>query len=268
MRLTPAVLVLLTVAVLTGCGAEESSAPRPTPPAASHDGFADEPAPPEGPAPDGVMADGPPPAWIATSVGSRWLAYATYCWGRGCADYVAPRCGDPHVPDVHVQQGETVTFHLGFEPASATLAFFGKITEGTGGPEEVRLDPRTLAWTVDRGGPVWLSTQADEGDAAYAGCLRVEPADGSEALTVPEALARGDGPAAVTGTIHAEAGVVRLCDALAESYPPQCPGASLRVKGFALAPAGGLSRAGRVVWGDRPITLRGTLRGSALVVSE
>jgi hypothetical protein len=112
--------------------------------------------------------EGPPPAWVETEGGSIWLAYSTYCWGSTCADFVAPSCaGDTSAPRVELRRGETVRFHLGFDPGEASLTFF---PEG-GEPDGVTLDPsRTPAWQADRAGAFTVFAGGDGRDASYAGC--------------------------------------------------------------------------------------------------
>ncbi len=57
----------------------------------------------------------------------------------------------------------------------------------------------------------------------------------------------------------------RLCELLAESYPPQCAGAAvtLRVDDVALPT---LSRADGVTWSDAPVTIVGRMDRDILVV--
>ncbi|MBM3141116.1 MAG: hypothetical protein FJZ92_13150 [Chloroflexi bacterium] len=64
----------------------------------------------------------------------------------------------------------------------------------------------------------------------------------------------------------ARAGEVRLCEALAESMPPQCGGSSLRVEGLDLAELAGLERASGVTWSSRPLQLLGRVAGDVLRV--
>jgi hypothetical protein len=61
---------------------------------------------------------------------------------------------------------------------------------------------------------------------------------------------------------------VKLCYALAESFPPQCGGASLVVDGLDLATVEGLMTEGDVSWTDQPIELRGVVSDETLTVSE
>jgi hypothetical protein len=148
-----AALVAGLALALAACGGDGGGADSPEGPAS---------APPERP------GEGPPPAWIETEAGSIWLAYSTYCWGSTCADFVAPSCaGDPPAPPVELRRGETVRFHLDFDPGEATLTFF---PEG-GEPDGVTLDSsRTPTWQADRAGAFTVFATADGGDASYAGC--------------------------------------------------------------------------------------------------
>ncbi len=95
------------------------------------------------------------------------------------------------------------------------------------------------------------------------------PGSGDEpALAIEEALAaEANEPLLVRGNLLAERDEIRLCSALAESFPPQCGGASLRVEGLDLERVGGLTRAGDVAWTDRPIRLRGVVEDGVLRVS-
>ena len=111
--------------------------------------------------------------------------------------------------------------------------------------------------------------------AALAGCGgedENEPADAGTsvpqtshtvagpALSIEDALAAGsDEPLLVTGNLLSQGGEVRLCSALAESFPPQCGGASLHVAGLELEEVDGLITEGDVSWTDRPIELHGVV---------
>jgi hypothetical protein len=77
-----------------------------------------------------------------------------------------------------------------------------------------------------------------------------------------------DGALLVNGNLLAQGGEVRLCSALAESFPPQCGGASLVVEGLKLEEVDGLITEGEVSWTDRPIQLLGVVEDGALTVSE
>jgi hypothetical protein len=121
--------------------------------------------------------------------------------------------------------------------------------------------------------------------AVVAGCGGNDaPAGGPAAgSTVPQSSGLGAGPGIsieeaiasdsdemllVNGNLLAEAGEVRLCSALAESFPPQCGGASLRVRGLKLKEVDGLITQADVSWTDRPIPLLGVVEDGTLTVSE
>jgi hypothetical protein len=76
-------------------------------------------------------------------------------------------------------------------------------------------------------------------------------ADG--AMTVSQALGHrgGDDPVLVSGALFVDAdGTILLCEAIAESFPPQCGGARLEVRGLDLATIDGVQREGDVGWAE------------------
>ena len=75
------------------------------------------------------------------------------------------------------------------------------------------------------------------------------------------------GPLLVNGQLHVENGRVRLCEALAESFPPQCAGRFLVVEGLALMTIGGLTSEGSVTWSDQSVQVLGTVEGEVLRVA-
>jgi hypothetical protein len=121
--------------------------------------------------------------------------------------------------------------------------------------------------------------------AALAGCGGDDVAadDAASGPTVPQTSGLGAGPGIsiddalasdsdemllVNGNLLAQDGEVRLCSALAESFPPQCGGASLVVEGLKLEEVDGLVSDGAVSWTDRPIQLLGVVGDGTLTVSE
>ena len=72
-------------------------------------------------------------------------------------------------------------------------------------------------------------------------------------ITVEASLEQmGGGPVLVNGSLFIDPdGVVLLCDALAESFPPQCAGARLEVRGLDPAGQPDLQEANGVRWLDR-----------------
>jgi hypothetical protein len=87
-------------------------------------------------------------------------------------------------------------------------------------------------------------------------------------LSVEQALeVESDEPVAVRGSLVVDAaGEMRLCSALAESYPPQCGGASLAVEGLPAHELPPLERAQGVAWSDEPVLLHGFVVEEALRV--
>ena len=86
------------------------------------------------------------------------------------------------------------------------------------------------------------------------------PGDG-QGLTVAEALTHGptDDLVTVTGALFVDAdGTVRLCDAIAESFPPQCGGDRIVVEGLDLDDIDDIQEENDVRWSES-ITLFGSV---------
>ena len=92
--------------------------------------------------------------------------------------------------------------------------------------------------------------------------------DDESAITVADLLATGPaGEVVVRGLLFDDGDGLVLCDVLAESFPPQCPGPSVAVvnpERFELS----LSSASGVRWSDRPVTVLGIVVGGGLEVVE
>jgi hypothetical protein len=84
----------------------------------------------------------------------------------------------------------------------------------------------------------------------------------ASALAAVVALASCGGADEHRGYLVDSGGVVRLCDALAESYPPQCGGDSLPVEGRLTGIA--WSEAQGVRWTDEQVVLRGEVEDGVL----
>ncbi len=124
-------------------------------------------APPRDPPPTLEKLKEPPPAWVETSRGSRWLGYSSFCWGTTCADFVPPRCGDErHTPTLRLRRGEGVRFHLGFSPSDVGLR----------GPDRRQHrfgTTRTPEWRFTNVGTFSLFARSkSRGDASYVACVR------------------------------------------------------------------------------------------------
>ncbi len=84
-----------------------------------------------------------------------------------------------------------------------------------------------------------------------------DPGDGP-GVSVSEALTHGptDDIVTVTGALFVDAdGTVLLCDAIAESFPPQCGGDRIAVDGLDLATVAGLQDANGVQWAEGVVLL-------------
>jgi hypothetical protein len=96
-----------------------------------------------------------------------------------------------------------------------------------------------------------------------------EPAGGDGPVEIlVEDAGDHEGPAIVTGSLLANGDDVRLCAALAESFPPQCGGGSIVVVGLDLDTLDGLTTEGDVTWSDLPISVEGVLADGTLTVDE
>jgi hypothetical protein len=103
---------------------------------------------------------------------------------------------------------------------------------------------------------------------ALLGCGDEEGAGSGPVEFLVEDVGGHEGPAAVTGSLLANGDDVRLCAALAESFPPQCGGDSITVVGLDLGTLDGLTTEGDVTWSDLPITVEGVLADGSLTVDE
>ncbi len=92
-------------------------------------------------------------------------------------------------------------------------------------------------------------------------------ADDPAEISVEEAVDH-EGPAVVTGSLLANGDDVKLCAALAESFPPQCGGGSISVVGLDFDGLEGLTTEGEVTWSDLPISVEGVLADGTLTVDD
>ena len=88
-------------------------------------------------------------------------------------------------------------------------------------------------------------------------------------ISIGEALASDlKGPLLINGQLHVQNGRARLCEALAESFPPQCAGRFLLVKGLDLTTVDGLTSESSVTWSDQTVQVLGTVEGEVLTVAR
>jgi hypothetical protein len=130
------------------------------------------------------------------------------------------------------------------------------------------------------------NTSDDVTPAASGACLEGEPdcddTPGGEPTDLPPAgddeeplpttirvaaAADADGPVAVAGFIVATGDDLRLCEALAESFPPQCGGSSIPISGLDQVDPNDLQSEGDVTWTDYAVTLFGEMVDGLLVVT-
>jgi hypothetical protein len=75
-------------------------------------------------------------------------------------------------------------------------------------------------------------------------------------ILVDELIARSaDTPVPVTGMLHATGGVVRLCGAILESFPPQCGEPSVVLDGVDISSVDGATTEGDVTWNESVVLL-------------
>jgi hypothetical protein len=97
------------------------------------------------------------------------------------------------------------------------------------------------------------------------------PSDGDgqpvAVLSVTEALA-ASGRVAVTGFLVDNNGEAKLCEALAESFPPQCGEAGIPITGYDQIDIDDLQTDGAVTWTDQVATIFGEVVDGTLVADS
>jgi hypothetical protein len=79
--------------------------------------------------------------------------------------------------------------------------------------------------------------------------------------------ANASGQIMVTGFLVDVAGESRLCEALMESYPPQCGGANVTITSLDQIDPDELQTEGDVTWTDNPVIVAGEMVDGTLVVT-
>jgi hypothetical protein len=88
-------------------------------------------------------------------------------------------------------------------------------------------------------------------------------------MSVEDALAVSiDGGFAISGFFLDDGSGPRLCDALAESFPPQCGGASIELDNSVGVELDGLVTEGAVTWTEQPTVLVGEIVDGLFVVQS
>jgi hypothetical protein len=104
---------------------------------------------------------------------------------------------------------------------------------------------------------------AGNGEGGAAGTI---PSAMGPGISVTEALASDQGPLLVNGYLVITAEGARLCEALAESFPPQCGGASLAVDEPDPSALDQLTTEGDVAWSEDQVQLLGMIDGDTIRV--
>lgn len=139
---------------------------------------------------------------------------------------------------------------------------------------------RAPATTADAA-PLPTVAPGDDVPLSAGACLEGEPdcqdmgvtnapglPDGGGAMSVDElaSMASIDGGFEVEGYVVIDSeGTIRLCTALAESFPPQCGGTSVEATGT--VPADLLTSDQGVSWSEEPVVLEGTWDGSIFAIT-
>jgi hypothetical protein len=117
----------------------------------------------------------PPPAWMESSGGERWLLFSSYCWTKkgarpvaSCADFIPPTMR-PDLPRIVLRAGERVRLHLGFRPTTLSV---------TVGKRTYRLPASATAVWHARvpAGVATLSARGRGGSASYVARFVIRPA--------------------------------------------------------------------------------------------
>ena len=121
----------------------------------------------------------------------------------------------------------------------------------------------TLASVLMGCGTFGLTDPASAGAGGDEPVLMITEGDGDlpAGLTVAQALTHRatDDLVTVSGALFVDPdGTVRLCDAIAESFPPQCGGERIVVQGLDLESIAGLQTEGDVSWAEG-VTLFGSV---------
>lgn len=138
---------------------------------------------------------------------------------------------------------------------------------GADGPDPAATDPPATDAAGGGAASACLEGAADCDDIPTGTGGPQSGADGS--VPVGEAVAAGiQGPFLMSGYYVADADGAQLCELLAESFPPQCGGTSIRLDP-ADVPAGATTTSeGEVTWSEEPISVEGQIDGDVFVVGS
>lgn len=114
--------------------------------------------------------------------------------------------------------------------------------------------------TLETGGHDPLAPSTDSDGLASGGMV-------VDALSIADALSyKGSEPIAVAGFVVRTSESSRLCDALAESYPPQCAGKRIEITNPDATDAIQLVEEGNVQWSPERVTVIGTVASEGFTI--
>ena len=117
-------------------------------------------------------------------------------------------------------------------------------------------------------GSLLLAAACDDDEDAVAPAGTPPASAVGPGISIAEALASTlDEPLLVNGFLVVQGERAELCEALAESFPPQCGGDSLSVEGLDLDAFEGLSTEQDTTWSEGPIQLLGEVEDGVLTVA-
>ena len=126
--------------------------------------------------------------------------------------------------------------------------------------------PGALAACIESDPDCNDTVQIEPGDTPPPGDEAGQSLPDAADLTVSEAL-EADGFAAVTGLLFDDGSGWVLCEALAESFPPQCPGPRLPVTNYKVDP-NDVQESQGIRWTDVGVAIYGELTDGTLVGAE
>ena len=115
-----------------------------------------------------------------------------------------------------------------------------------------------------------LEGEPDCNDTPGGAPTDLAPADGTGDEPLPAAIPPGDaanasGPVAVAGFIVAVGDEIKICEALAESFPPQCGDGFVTVTSLDQVDPDDIQSSGDVRWTDYTVTIFGEMVDGTLV---
>ena len=187
------------------------------------------------------------------------------------AESYPPQCGGSSVrvesldldSIAGLQTAEGVTWSNEVVRLTGRLAAGVLTVTAVGGGDPVPLPAKPAPVTGDS--DATAARRNPDGPAAV-GASSSSSSDSTPTSAPPAVQQGSEEPDVVEGLLVHRDGVTLLCELLAESYPPQCGGSSVRVEGLDLDSIAGLQTAEGVTWSNEVVRLTGRLRDGALNV--